>query len=151
MCSAPSRFVPMSKSTFILTVTGYQDKHISGILNAPLAKKSYTFQNLVQLLLLMDTLMDTANFPQQGVAPRAFQAAQGTFIPQETTQKPASHLAVFEINVMFRQNASWQGSLLWQEGGQEVCFRSVLELILLMDNALSYNGTTEVIRVQSQQ
>ena len=137
MSSAPSRFFPVSKSTFILSITGYQDKHISGVLNAPLAQKSYSFQNLVQLLLLMDALMDTANFPQHGVEPRAFQAAQNTFVPQETTQKPSSPLAVFEINVMFRQNASWQGSIVWSNRSLESRFRSVLELVGLMDDALT--------------
>lgn len=137
MSSAPSRFFPVSKSTFILTVTGYQDKHISGVLNAPLAKKSYSFQNLIQLLLLMDSLMDTANFPQNGVEPRAFQATQSTFVPQETSQKPTSPLAVFEINVMFRQNASWQGSIVWINRSMESRFRSVLELVGLVDEALT--------------
>ena len=47
-------------------------------------------------------------------------------------------LASFSIRLLFRQNASWQGILTWIEGGQEQYFRSVLELVLLMDNALGY-------------
>ena len=35
------------------------------------------------------------------------------------------------------QDASWQGSVTWLEQGQEESFRSVLELILLLDSALS--------------
>lgn len=46
------------------------------------------------------------------------------------------NLAVFEIRVLFRQNASWQGSLLWRERKLEGHFRSVLELMRLMDSAL---------------
>lgn len=137
MSSAPSRFFPVSKSTFILTITGYQDKHISGVLNVPLANKSYSFQNLVQLLLLMDSLMDTTNFPQHCVEPRAFQDSQHTLVPQEVSQKPASSLAAFEVNVMFRQNASWQGSIVWLNCALESRFRSVLELVGLMDDALT--------------
>lgn len=41
------------------------------------------------------------------------------------------------VCVLFRQNASWQGSEQWIEGAREESFRSVLELALLMDGALS--------------
>jgi hypothetical protein len=40
------------------------------------------------------------------------------------------------VRVLFRQNASWQGSLTWLEEGKEESFRSVLELLLLMHSAL---------------
>jgi hypothetical protein len=40
--------------------------------------------------------------------------------------------------VLFRQNASWQGSITWMEGKQEQSFRSALELIFLMNSALEY-------------
>ncbi|MBC8532025.1 hypothetical protein H8696_09220 [Christensenellaceae bacterium NSJ-53] len=43
----------------------------------------------------------------------------------------------FVVKVQYRQNASWQGSIRWVEGGVEKNFRSTLELIKLMDNAIS--------------
>ena len=42
----------------------------------------------------------------------------------------------FLISIQYRQNASWQGALSWIEGGREENFRSVLELLLLIDSAL---------------
>lgn len=133
----PTRFFHPSNSTYILTVTGYEDKCLSGILNAPLLDKSYAFRNLFQLLLLMEYLMDDANFPQHWVAPRAFQSAHTSFLPRETNEKPAHPLATFEIKVLFRQNASWQGSILWRNRMRESRFRSALELVGLMDEALT--------------
>lgn len=47
-------------------------------------------------------------------------------------------VATFSMRILFRQNSSWQGSLTWIEGNQEEYFRSVLELIVLMENALRY-------------
>ena len=38
--------------------------------------------------------------------------------------------------MIFRQNASWQGSVTWLDKGREESFRSVLELLLLMDSAI---------------
>ena len=46
-------------------------------------------------------------------------------------------LAPFIVRILFRQNASWQGSVVWVEGRQEERFRSALELVLLMDSALT--------------
>lgn len=37
----------------------------------------------------------------------------------------------------FGKMPSWQGSVTWLEGGQEESFRSVLELLMLMNSALS--------------
>jgi len=138
--NAPGRFVPRSKSTFLLAITGYEEKRLSGVLHAPLKKKNYVFDNLVQLLLLLESLMDAASFPQQAVEPRAFQVSQSVFVPREVEHRPVGALATFEINVMFRQNASWQGSVIWSEQMMESRFRSVLELVGLMDDALSAAG-----------
>ena len=109
------------------------------------------FHSVLHFLQEMENILNETDFPGAFTALRRFvvpSESKGT-MPAAEQRKGA--IATFSVRILFRQNASWQGSLLWQEGGQEVCFRSVLELILLMDNALSYNGTTEVIRVQSQQ
>lgn len=44
--------------------------------------------------------------------------------------------ATFIVQVQYRQNASWQGKLIWVDKKKTVCFRSVLELIKLMDSAV---------------
>ena len=44
--------------------------------------------------------------------------------------------ATFELKVLFRQHSSWQGILVWKERKTEQSFRSVLELICLLDSAL---------------
>ena len=49
--------------------------------------------------------------------------------------------ATFELRILFRQHASWQGELLWLERSDRQSFRSVLELITLMDSALRAKGT----------
>lgn len=43
----------------------------------------------------------------------------------------------FVIQVRCQQNATWQGSVHWVENEQTQHFRSALELIRLMDEALS--------------
>ena len=45
--------------------------------------------------------------------------------------------AVFRIQILFREHYTWQGKLVWQDENQEAVFRSVLELIQLIDEILA--------------
>lgn len=42
----------------------------------------------------------------------------------------------FIIDIKDNQNATWQGSLSWVQGNKKENFRSVLELIKLIDSAI---------------
>jgi len=54
-----------------------------------------------------------------------------------TQPGPGGSKCTFEITVKFRQNATWQGHILWEEKNQRQNFRSVLEMLKLMDEALT--------------
>ena len=96
------------------------------------------FQSMTQFLLGMEQLLDKMNFPQSFTGMRQFAppTERETGPPEVPSRQGAA--ATFSIRILFRQNASWQGSITWLEGRQEQSFRSVLELILLIDNALCY-------------
>ena len=44
--------------------------------------------------------------------------------------------STFVVNVLFRQNATWQGTINWVDKKQTKRFRSSLELMKLIDEAL---------------
>jgi len=101
------------------------------------------FDNLMQLLLIIEDVLDDTGFPQATTEKRRFNAfepagkgdkASGEQI-DFSTQK--GKLASFKLRIMFRQNASWQGSLAWLENNADEPFRSALEMLMLMDSALS--------------
>ncbi|RQD78662.1 MAG: hypothetical protein D5R97_00130 [Candidatus Syntrophonatronum acetioxidans] len=48
----------------------------------------------------------------------------------------------FLVRIQYRHNASWQGTLSWLEGKKTIRFRSLLELILLMQEALEESGAS---------
>jgi len=52
----------------------------------------------------------------------------------------------FEITVKYTQNSTWQGQIHWIEKNQKQNFRSALEMLKLMDEALveGTDGTQEV-------
>ena len=117
------------------------DSYDTGVLTGrffnPYLDTGQTFESLTQFLCQMEQVLNTMNFPQSFTATRTF-AETPTGCPRE--RMPEFHKgqkATFVVKILFRQNASWQGSVVWQEGGREQSFRSVLELIFLMDSALN--------------
>ena len=50
-------------------------------------------------------------------------------------KQPAGHGA-FVIQILDQQNATWQGTVTWTDGQKTQHFRSLLELIKLIDTAL---------------
>lgn len=43
----------------------------------------------------------------------------------------------FVIRVMFRRNATWQGTICWKEKRRQISFRSFLEMLLLIQEAVA--------------
>lgn len=52
----------------------------------------------------------------------------------------AGEKATFVVQIQYRQNATWQGRVVWAEKNEAKQFRSALELIKLIDSALEETG-----------
>ena len=124
--------------TTVICVDGYENKALSVRFYNPYCEAGESFESLTQMLLKIDDMLNEMRLPQSFTAVRTFAPGGGDL--SKNTPAVAAHegkLATFSVRILFRQNASWQGSVTWLEGGQEQSFRSVLELIFLMDSALS--------------
>ncbi|MCM1225087.1 MAG: hypothetical protein NC548_62615, partial [Lachnospiraceae bacterium] len=53
------------------------------------------------------------------------------------TDKGKESIAVFRVQILFREHHTWQGKLIWQDEEQETVFRSVIELLQLFDEILA--------------
>lgn len=117
----------------------YDDSVLRGRLYHPSVEGGRAFRSTIQLLMEMEHILDASERPKAYTARRVFAAP-----PEQTAAPPCETVctgekATFFLKVLFRQNAGWQGSVTWLEGGQEQSFRSVLELLGLLDSALSEN------------
>ena len=56
---------------------------------------------------------------------------------KEIKRSPGDEKCTFEVTVCFQQNATWQGRILWMEKNGVQNFRSALEMLKLMDEALT--------------
>lgn len=89
----------------------------------------------MQLLLKIEALLDRTKTQQTSGAKRTFSVPALGDIPFGA-KAPSGSSATFRLRILFRHNASWQGSVAWVEGRREESFRSVLELLLLMNSAM---------------
>lgn len=123
--------------TTIVCVDSYDNDVLAGRFYNPSLSEGETFQSLTQFLVKMNQALDVINLPQAFSAARAFAPpSRGKTGSSPQTEAQEGALATFAVRVIFRQNASWQGSVTWLEEGREQSFRSALELILLINSAL---------------
>ena len=123
--------------TTLVCVDSYENGVPQGRFYNPHMTSGKPFRSLTQFLQEMEQTLDAMDFPKAFTVTRTFAAS-----PESVTDPPGSEYqvgqqATFAVRILFRQNASWQGSIAWLEGKREQSFRSVLELILLLNSALT--------------
>jgi len=132
-----SKMIGNEFHTTIICVDSYDHCAFNGRLYNPYLHNAIPFQTLMEMLLSLEKLLDDMHFPQDFVAKRRFSPIQTDLQPQENSSEQRGKIATFAVRVLFRQNASWQGSVTWQETGRSESFRSALELLFLLHSALS--------------
>ena len=149
MSICPAKFIPREMKTTIIKVYSYKNKNIQGITSNPFFEQDMVFENMMQLITMVERISDSLVYPQKAMQLRQFSGNNQNDLKEMFTFQTSSDfsnmkpIATFELEIIFRQNASWQGSVTWLEGRKEQSFRSVLELILLMDSALSSKEPVE--------
>lgn len=116
---------------------------IAGKMYCGIRPDGVAFSDIQQLILTMDHIMDEIAFPQSTVEKRTFQKPMGFRLNTSRQQllemrrfmadKQAGDQATFIVQVEYRHEAEWQGSVKWVEGEQTREFASTLELIKFLD------------------
>jgi hypothetical protein len=121
---------------------------LQGVFLHKAENRAWRFENAVTLLELHEQLFSSVNYPQAGYELREIVSAKAKKerknldnLKIDATEMMANEKPTFIVNVQYRQNASWQGTIKWVEGDIEKRFRSTLELIRLMDSVVGENNT----------
>ena len=118
-------------------IDSYEDGVLTGRIYNSRFGEAESFRSTIGFLTRMEQLLSIEDVPQSFNSVRAFHPVIDPLPDPPAIMLPrVGKLATLELNILFRQNSSWQGSILWAEGRQEQHFRSVLELIFLIDSAL---------------
>lgn len=122
-----------------------ENSGFSGIVKSLYFNSYVRFLSLDELLFGMEDLFDALQYPMQTVKYRLFANKTSRAIkPKQVYMMEQSEISpmntdktTFIINVLYRQNATWQGNIHWVNQNQTMSFRSTNELIKLMESALS--------------
>lgn len=120
----------------------------SGRIWEPYNVEPFEFTGINEMVIHMDDLYDGWNYPQRAlnersllrthVATKSNSKRDDSFGDKiERLQMMRGEIGTFIIQVRFRQHATWQGVVVWAEENKRGTFQSAMELIHLMDHAMS--------------
>lgn len=142
MLTVPMDSVPYEARGLKLCFDGYVNGVPSGRLHTAFEPTPFVFSALMPLIHYIDDLLDQTMHTQRFEDRRALlehrvpALAKRTAEGWEDTVCAPGKLATFLVRINFRQNASWQGEVVWIEKKRSCFFRSALELLRMIDDVL---------------
>ena len=144
---------PHKINSVLVCVDDFANNEIYGRFYNLYLPKGVRFQGVIDLLSKLESLFDEFAFPQRYNDMRSFMINGKGELVQPTAKKEwrqqmseeiyeqeAGNTSTFVVEVQYRRNATWQGTVRWIDGNKTERFRSTLELLKLMDSALSEQG-----------
>ncbi len=118
------KMLPCHSREAVVAVRTYKNGIMNGCLRHPRLEKGEEFQSLSQMVLILDSLLDLENCPNQKMS---------LVEPGQDREG----IALFRIQILFREHYTWQGRLIWQNENLEMVFHSAIELLALLDEILA--------------
>ena len=136
----------------VLCINGSNEGDLSGVFYHSDSTESVPFSGIGQMVLRMEKLYDYLRFPYPGTNSRTFGEEKKLTRMTEERKKIMSDdallskhgdIGTFIVRVQHRQNSSWQGRITWMEEDKTVQFRSVWEMVKLIENAMDTVSASE--------
>ena len=118
------KLLPCQSREAVVTVLSYHNGIIEGYLQHPRLEKREKVYSLSQIVLLLNSLLDLED-SMGSPLPLVHQDCNGL-----------ESIAVFRIQILFREHYTWQGRLVWQDEEKETVLHSCIELLQLIDEIL---------------
>ena len=152
-----SKQMLFARNLICVCIDDNKDADYQGLIYHQYADEPISFNGIASMILEMENLFDEWDFPQRGLAERKFDKKKEKHkrpvseteddrlkieIISDThgvrnVQNKKGKLGTFVIQVVYRQDASWQGHVIYQEDNEKLDFNSALELIKIIDRAVT--------------
>lgn len=135
----------------VVCVDNYENSVPQGYVCSQIYELPLQFCGVIELLKIIDNIMDDLAFPQKAMDYRSFsryiddepQHEVKLYNDEKSLLTNQGKLSTFMVQVLFRQNATWQGNISWLNQRKTQNFRSSLEMIKLMDDAITLTACTD--------
>ena len=136
----------------VLCVDRVSGDMIEGCFYHSYSTEPVPFTGTRELTLRMEKLYDYLHFPFPGTNQRSFFTSEA---PSRLTKERIKvmtddelltkhgDIGTFIVRVQHRQNSTWQGRITWMEENKTVQFRSVWEMIKLIEGAVDHVSSQE--------
>ncbi len=118
-------------------------------------EEAVSFESLGEMLFRMEAFFDSLNFPRRGNTDRSFtephtvnagrQKERERIMADREVLDHKGRQETFIVRVQHRQNNTWQGRITWADKDKTLTFRSIWEMVHLMENALYEDMAPEEI------
>lgn len=136
----------------MVCVDGVENGDIYGRYFHRYKKEETFFPDSATLVIEMERFYDAIGYPQAATKTRKFMERKGGRIPAKEHMAVISdgqdliqlrgNLATFLVGVTSRQNASWQGDVVWMEQKIRKHFCSDMDLMVFVDEAVKKRNVT---------
>lgn len=135
-----------------ICIDSVEDGEMTGKIYHCYSEEAIAFSNIIRMIETVEEFFDCLQFPQAATQTRSFhrkESVQGQKLEKKLEQEQILQMrgqkGTFLLNVKYRQNSTWQGSVTWVDEQREQYFRSALELLKLIDGALVTKNDSEDI------
>ena len=152
-----SKQMLFARNLICVCIDDDKDADYQGLIYHQYADEPISFNGIASMIMEMENLFDEWDFPQRGLAERKFDKKKENHkrpVPEteddklkieiisdthgvRNVQNKKGKLGTFVIQVVYRQDASWQGHVIYQEDNEKLDFNSALELIKIIDRAVT--------------
>ena len=151
-----------------VAIDGREEGCISGRVYSQRLKEPFPFRDTTGLLLEIEELLDKQDFPRAFQRKRTFAEQprrkkptenrsgshagaspdsddgespdERPFMDADMVKNAKGEVFTFDINIITRQNTSWQGYIDWLDGSGKVAYNSVLELLSMITERMEELG-----------
>lgn len=129
----------------VLCVNNRNNESIQGYLYHGYSREGIPFKGYEEVIKISEDLFNALGFPYMGTSDRDISGHTHSYskkegmarvLKDEEMLERHGDMGTFVIRVQHRQHSSWQGRVTYLEEDKNVYFRSVLELIKIIDGAL---------------
>ncbi|MBS4022814.1 MAG: hypothetical protein KGZ79_10425 [Dethiobacter sp.] len=135
---------------FIVRVSSVQNATWQGKIEHIQSGQAQLFRSFLEMLFLAQEKLDTLGYPQPDTELRSWSNKKYNYLSrggktemancnEQEVSLPVGGLS-FLIRVQFRQNSTWQGTVQWLDKKKTRPFRSLLELVNLVNEAINDNA-----------